>query len=231
MNRLVRFRNVMVAAALVAGMAACKSDTREKAEEAAERLQDKRTELREEQHDLAEEVTEQREEVTEAAKDRADRLTRDDGVTGMPDRVGERLNERAARETTEDVTEEATGVGQEATELATAARDFEQRRQLRVQELRAVHGVIASQPMLINMIAGQTPLTDRARADVAEKMQVFQMRVDEAGNAIQALQGVDAASFEARDDAAAKAMDRLRDARADAWEALDKGDRIDVSSS
>jgi hypothetical protein len=83
--------------------------------------------------------------------------------------------------------------------------------------------------MLISTISAQTALTDKARAGLAEKMQVFQMRIDEAGNAIEALQSADANGFEDRNDAAAKAMGRLEDAREDAWEALNDGDRIEAS--
>jgi hypothetical protein len=89
--------------------------------------------------------------------------------------------------------------------------------------------VVATQPMLISTISTQTALTDKARADLAEKMQVFQMRIDEAGNAIEAVQSTDATSFEDRNDDASKAMDRLEDAREDAWEALNDGDRIEAS--
>lgn len=232
MQRLVSFRNVMVAAALVAGTAACnKGEPREEADQAAERVEARSEELREAQRDLADEVNVRREDGSAATRDRAERLQRDDGVMGLPDRVGARLDERAANDGVEDVTEEAQDVTEEATDLAKAASDFEQRRQLRVQELRAVHAVIASQPQLINLLAGPTPLTDRARADVSEKMQVLQMRLDEAGNAIQALQGVTAEEFEDRNDETAKAIERLQDAREDAWNALRDGDRIDAAAS
>src|SRR5204862_5646213 len=106
---------------------------------------------------------------------------------------------------------------------------FEYRRQERVNQLHALHAVIASQPMLINAIAPQTQLTDKARNDLSEKMQVFQMRVDEAGNLVEQLQTVHEDNFENRDDAANKAMDRLKDARDDAWKALNDGDRIQPS--
>jgi len=123
--------------------------------------------------------------------------------------------------------------GQELVEqkgdLKTAEADFAVRRGNRVAELRVLHGVIASQPMLINALGGVTALTDKARADLAEKMQVFQMRVDEMDNAIEALHGAGAEGFEDRNDAASKAMERLEEARKDAWEALNHGDRIEAS--
>jgi hypothetical protein len=132
-------------------------------------------------------------------------------------------------EASEDIGEEARDVSEKAGDLAKASADFEVRRQQRVTELRMLHGVIASQPMLINTLATAIPLTDRARATLNEKMQIFQMRVDETGNAIEALQGVGPEDWEARNSEAEKSKDRLEDAREDAWEALNDGDRIEAS--
>ena len=136
---------------------------------------------------------------------------------------------KALKEEGKALKEHGKELGEQKGELKIAEADFAVRRDNRVAELRALHGVIASQPMLINTLAGVTALTDIARANLAEKMQVFQMRIDDADNAIEALHGADASGFEDRNDAAAKAMEGLEEARKAAWEALNDGDRIEAS--
>jgi hypothetical protein len=156
----------------------------------------------------AENVQDQREDVREDVKD---------------------LNGAMKDQDRDDIADQSSELKENVNELNTAAGDFSVRRGNRATQLRTIHSVVASQPMLINALSGVTALTDKARADLSEKMQVFQMRVDEAGNAIEAIQAADAAGFEDKNDAAAKAMDRLEDARDDAWEALNDGDRIEAS--
>ncbi|MBA3503361.1 MAG: hypothetical protein M4D80_28215 [Myxococcota bacterium] len=129
----------------------------------------------------------------------------------------------------DDIVENSKDVAEQVRDLKTAEADFGVRRGNRVASLRVVHSVVSSQPMLINTLGGVTTLTDKARADLAEKMQIFQMRVDEAGNAIESLHTADANGFETANDAAAQAMERLEDARENAWEALNDGDRIEAS--
>lgn len=228
MKSLVRFRSLFAAAALLVVPTACRDNAAGRAEKAAERVQDKAEDLREEEKELTNELREQREDA-DRVQDRADRLTRDDGVEGLPDRVGDRLAKRDIDDDIEDVAEETREVTDQAVDLARAEDDFAIKKQTRTSELRALHQVIASQPMLINALSGAAPLTDRARADVSEKLVIFQMRLDEAGNAIESLTPVPAADWEMREDTAAGAMDRLEDARADAWEALKDGDRIGSS--
>ncbi|MBA3396070.1 MAG: hypothetical protein H0T89_25800 [Deltaproteobacteria bacterium] len=228
MKRLVRFRSLFVAAALLVVPAACKDNAAGRAEKAAERVQDKAEDLREEESELAKEVREQREDAARD-QDRADRLTREDGVEGLPDRVGDRLATGDVDDDIEDVADEARDVTDKAVDLAKAEDQFAMEKQTRISELRALHQVIASQPMLINALSGAAPLTDRARADVSEKMQIFQMRLDEAGNVIESLTTATAEDWEIREDTASDATDKLENARADAWEALHDGDRIGSS--
>jgi len=223
------FRHVFVAAAVLALPAACKDNVREAADQAAETVTDKSEALREERQELSEEVGAQREEIAEGARARDEHLRRDDSFRETRDRAVSRLDDNHARETAKDISDEARDVNEKAVEVANAAEEFAQRRQLRITELRSVHGVIASQPMLITALTSMTPLADRARADVNEKMQVFQMRLDETGNAIEALQGVGPADWEARHEEAEQTRDRLEDARDAAWEALTDGDRIGSS--
>src|SRR5258705_7860746 len=101
-----------------------------------------------------------------------------------------------------------------------------QRRDDRVRDLSARHAVLATQPLLINVLAGATPLTDRARAELNERLEIFQMRVDQAGNLIAELEAIDSAQLEARLEDVLDALNRVDEARARAWEALHHGDRI-----
>jgi hypothetical protein len=212
MNRLGK---VFVATALAVVPMACKDDARKDADKAAENVQEQREDIREESKELGEAIKDTRQDVR-------DHATADT-------ELGRKMNEEQAEHNAKDIADNSKDVAEQVGELKTAEADFAVRRGNRVAELRWAHGVIASQPMLINTIGGVTALTDKARADLAEKMQIFQMRVDEAGNQIEALQTADASIFEDRNDAAAEAMERLEAAREAAWEALNDGDRIEAS--
>jgi hypothetical protein len=136
------------------------------------------------------------------------------------DRFGE-LREEAA-DNARDIADEAKDVGEQAMDLEDAQNEFEYARMVRVATLRGVQSVVASQTAVINAFA----TTPQER----EKLQILQMRVDEAGNEIQALQGVPATTWEQRHDDVKQAMSRLEDARDDAWDALDDDDRLDRTS-
>lgn len=213
MNRLGKLCFAVALAVLPS--AACKNESRKEADQAAENVKDQREDLREATGDLKEEIKDTREDVRDHATADTD--------------MGRKMNEEQAEHNAGEIKDESKEVREQTGELQTAENDFSIRRAERVSQLRSVHSVVASQPMLINTLGGATALTDKARADLAEKMQVFQMRLDEAGNAIETLNGADADGFETKNDAAAKAMDRLEDAREDAWEALNDGDRIEAS--
>lgn len=212
MNRLGK---LFIAASLAVLPMACKDDTRKDADRAAENVKDQKEDLREETGELKEAIQDQKENLSDRAKADTE-LARD---------INNKLIEHNAKE----IAEQSKEVAGAAQDVATAEGDFDIRRHYRVSQLRLVHNVVATQPMLINALTTATPLTDKARSRLAEKMQVFQMRIDEAGNAVESLQATDEKSFEDRNDAAAKAMDRLEDAREDAWEALNDGDRIQPS--
>jgi len=139
------------------------------------------------------------------------------------------MNESEVKHDTKDLVDEAKDVSKQAIDVAKAKQSFDVARNERVTQLRLLHGVIASQPMLINVVAAQTRLTDRAAANLAEKLQVFQMRIDETGNLIEALQTVHEDNFKDRNDAAGNAIGNLKDARDAAWNALNDGDRIQSS--
>jgi gas vesicle protein len=195
-----RIGKLLMATAIAVLPVACKDSTREEADEAAENVKDQREDVKEDVKDLNGAIKDQVAETTETANKEQ-----------------------------KDVNDQTAELKENVNELNQAEGDFSVRRGDRATQLRTVHSVIASQPMLINSLSGITALTDKARANLAEKMQVFQMRVDEAGNAIEAIQAADAADFEKLNDAAAKATERLNDARDDAWEALNDGDRIEAS--
>ena len=222
MNRLAK---LFVAVAVAVIPAACKDDVRKDADRAAENLADQKEDLNEESKELKNALKEQAEDTREAQADRVD----DDAVAGLPERANGRLDESEIKRNANEIKDESEDVAAAAKDVKTASNEFDEARLNRVNQLRATHQVIAAQPQMLNVFAGITPLTDRARADLSEKMQIFQMRIDEAGNAIEALQGVDERNFEERNDTAAKAMERLEEAGDDAWEALNDGDLIEPS--
>jgi hypothetical protein len=240
MTNFIRFRSMLVAASLLAGAAACdqKSETRREADRAAEAVKDQVEDLKGESRDLA-----------ETAKDKADRDVNavDEVVRGTDEKIMERtandgrdsvgevsayVGEKAGvareqvAEDTDDIADEAKDVGKNARQLADASNEFKYRKMVRIQTLRAVHAVEASQPMLINAFAQGFPLVEKDRGEVNEKLVIFQMRLDEAGNAIQSLELVEAKDWEDRNDAVSKALERVEDAREDVWEELKDADRV-----
>jgi hypothetical protein len=110
-----------------------------------------------------------------------------------------------------------------------ARYDFEAKRAERVTKLRAVEHVIAVQPQMITTLSNVFPVVERA--DLDDKLATFRLRVDDADKLIQGLQAAAPGDFKDRDDAASKAMDRLDDARKDAWKALKDAKRDERSSS
>lgn len=201
MRMLVRFRDLAIAAALLAAPTACtNNDPGREADRAADRLNSKAEDLQDESKDLA-----------EKARSRS---------TAPAD----------AKATVKKLARETTDVGDRANDVARATDAFERTRRTRVETLRAAHAVIASQSPLIATLAQAFPLVEGDRGKVAEKLQIFQMRIDEAGNAIQTLQATDAATWKDRDDEASRAMSRLDEARTDAWDALADAKRLDRTS-
>jgi gas vesicle protein len=197
----LRFTYLAIALGLATAAACNKDKTRDNAESAAEAVQDKTEDLKDESKDLA-----------ETAKDKAEDL-RDE-----------------SKDLAEDVKDESKAMMKEGIAARDAQKEFEYQRLVRIQTLRAVHGIASSQPMLINAIAQSQPLVAADRAKINEKVLLIQMRLDESANLIQALEGVDAANWVDRERVVADAMGRLEDARSDAWEALDEAKHIDQTS-
>jgi len=246
MTRLFTFRSLLIAAGLFTASACDKSETRGAADRAAENVNDQVEDLKEQSRDLAEVAEDKTDDielrpnaVDEAVKTNADgtveptipqRTAHDgrDSVGEVSAYVGEKANVARdnVKDDVEDIADEAEDVGENARELDDANNEFKYRRMVRVGTLRAVHAVAASQPMMVNAISTSYPFVERDRAEITEKLAIFQMRLDEAGNAIQSLELVEANDWETRNDAASKALERVEDARDDVWEAVDDADLI-----
>ena len=108
----------------------------------------------------------------------------------------------------------------EAAARAADHDDFEQRKQARIATLRALHGLFAAEPGLIHALAQVQDVSAADRAHIAERLQIFQTRVDEADNAIESLAIASREDWDRRDAVATHAMERAAEARLDAWEAL-----------
>jgi len=253
MSSLIRFRTLFVAAAMLIAPAACNKDkTGKEADKTAEAVNDKADNLRDQARDVRETSANRQQALTDKAADKAEDTAKDmkDLAQDTADRTNKALDKTAeqaadvkedigdrrdtvakkARDNARDIADEAKDVGKGARKLADAEHDFQYAKMVRVQTLRSVHAVMASQPMLINAFSSSLPILEGDRALINEKMQILQMRLDETGNQIETLNGVDAASWEQRHDDVNKAMDRLDDAREDAWKALDGAKRLDRTS-
>lgn len=142
--------------------------------------------------------------------------------------------EQAAEEVTaqrDDLERPQRDIAEEQVELVEAESEFERTRALRIAVLRAEYEVIATQPMLISTMAKNFRLTDASRGEINEKLSVFQMRLDEAANFLLGLERADAEVWKERERAATKAMERLEEARKNAWDALDDAPKVDPSAS
>ena len=253
MTSFKTFRSVFVAAAMLIAPAACNQDkTGKTADKTAEAVKDKTEGLRDEVRGVSETAADRRQALTDKAGEQAVDTAKDmkdlaqdsaersakatdrsvDQAAEVRTDIDDRRNTVAkeARDNARDIADEAKDVGQGARGLADAQHDFAYAKMVRVQTLRAVHAVEASQPMLISSFASLVPIVMSDRAHVNEKMQIFQMRLDEAGNQIETLSGVDSGNWEKRHEDANKAMYRLDEARKDAWKALDDAKRLDRTS-
>ncbi|HEU0032199.1 MAG TPA: hypothetical protein VFQ53_16305 [Kofleriaceae bacterium] len=124
---------------------------------------------------------------------------------------------------------ERTEQAAKAQELDDAKAEFAHHRALRIGTFRGEHLVARTQPMLVSALASATPLTAAAQADITDKIRVFQLRLDEAGNAIEALRAVPVGAWAEREADVARLLLRLEAARDAAWEALREGTRITSS--
>ncbi len=247
MTRLLTFRSLLIAAGLFT-VTACdtKSETRKAADRAAETVNHQVEDLERESRDLAEVAKDRTDDINAidgTRKQKADgtleptlpqRTTHDgpDSVAEVSEYVGKKagVDERVA-DGLKDIAAEARDVGKNARELDNANNEFKYQRMVRVGTLRSVHAVAASQPMLIHAIATSYPFIDKDRAEVSERLVIFQMRLDEAGNAIQSLELVEASDWETRNDAATHALERVEDARDEVWKAVDDADLISDKTS
>ena len=253
MTSLIRFRTLFVAAAMLIAPAACNKDkTGKESDKAAEAVNHSADKLRDEARDVSETSVDRQRDLNDKAADKAEDTAKDmkdlaqntaDRTTKALDKSADQANDvkgdiedrratvsEKARDNARDIADEAKDVGAGARKLANAEHDFKYAKMVRVQTLRAVHAVIASQPMLINAFSSSLPIVESDRTLINEKLQILQMRLDDAGNQIETLNGVEAASWDQRHDDVTKAMNRLDDARKDAWKALDDAKRLDRTS-
>jgi hypothetical protein len=150
----------------------------------------------------AKDVVEQREELAEAARKLPDK-----GIEG-----------------TREVIEEAG-------ELAKAVRELERQKSRRLVALHAAYDICATRAGVVAVLARDLPITDAARGEINEKLTRLDARLLEAADMIDGLGRVQIDEWEEQDDAVTGAMDRLEDAAADAWEALEDAPRIDPAAS
>jgi hypothetical protein len=122
-------------------------------------------------------------------------------------------------------------VATESKELSDAVKLFAERKRIRIAALRGEHSVIATQLRLISTLTEYSQLTDAGRADINNKLSVFQRRLDEASNHIEGLSGASAEVWQERDDAVREVMTTLESARREAWKALDDAPRIHPNAS
>lgn len=108
----------------------------------------------------------------------------------------------------------------EAGELAEAGKKFHRAKSKRIAVLRSTHDVVATQSGLISTLSRELPITDAARGDINEKLMRFQTRLDEAANMIEGLEKTDVDAWTDLDANMNEVMQRLDDARSDAWKAL-----------
>jgi len=180
---------------------ACSNDnaTRREAERAADRVNDKTKEVKEEAQDLAEKSRDEKQQLAAKASDVA-----------------------------VAVTNETKDLAKAAQDLDEAQGEFAYHKTLRIRTLRAVHAIAGSQPDLINALATSSPLIDEDRTRVMEKLTLLRSRLVDSARLIQELEGVDATTWVARERLVADAMNRVEDARTDAWDALDSA-KVDES--
>lgn len=254
MTNLIRFRNVLFGVALVAAPAACNKDkTGKESDRTAERVNDRTDDLRDESRDVVETAQDHAsdlrdkagknagdtiEDVNDLNKDMNDRVASNtDKTVDEAHDVAENardnrddVREKAA-DNAKDVSDEMKDVAKEAADVKHAQFDFGYARLTRVGTLRAVHALAMSQPQMINAFAHDVTLDDQERGLINEKLQILMTRLDEAGNQIEALATVPAETWEQRHDDVNKAMDRLEDARDDAWDALHAAERAQARTS
>jgi hypothetical protein len=108
----------------------------------------------------------------------------------------------------------------EAGKLAKAEAEFRARKALRIQVLRGEHSVIATQPLVIGVMATSFTLTDAGRAEVNERLAAFTRSLATTANLLDGLERVDADTWTERQDAATEAMTQLDDLRDAAWHTL-----------
>jgi chromosome segregation ATPase len=211
---------------------ACHKDKTERnASRAAEAVNDKAKDVKDEAKDVRESAQNDRNDLADKIQDNRNDLKKDlkDVANNMADRA--KKTGTKAKDNVDDVNGEMKDVTKEVASLDEAQNEFAYQRNIRIETLRAVHGIDAGQANFINVLNTNAGFDDASRANISAKLNVFTQRLDSAATLIQGLEGVDAAAWVDREKAAADAMNRMEDARVDAWDAVKDGKRIDTRTS
>ena len=161
----------------------------------------------------AELVNDKTKEVKEEAKDLTD--------TAIDDK----------RDKAADVAEDTRDMTKAVKDHDEALGEFAYHKTLRIQTLRAVHAISASQANVMATLNAAFPFIDEDRTRVNEKLTLFKSRIDDSARLVQGLEAVEAAEWVTREHAAADAMNRLEDARSDTWAALEDAKTVDGRTS
>jgi archaellum component FlaC len=222
----------MVLATALCAFAACNKDkTQDNAQRAAEAVNDKAKDLRDEAKDVRETATDDRNDLADKIQDNREDLKKD--LTKVADNAADRADKTAdkAKDNVEDVTKEMKDVSKEVASLDEAQNEFVFQRNIRIATLRATHGLDASQAAFIGVLSANGGYETASQSVINEKLGVFNQRLDESATLIQSLEGVDANAWIERDKAAVSSMNRMEDARVDAWDAVQDAKRIDGRTS
>ena len=112
-----------------------------------------------------------------------------------------------------------------------AQDDFATKRDARVATLRAFHAIDATNLIEIKLLAGTVNLTEPGRIQLAEKLALAELRIDEAGKMIEQMPTATAATWNGREREMSATMVRLRDAIDAGFASLRDAPRLPPSAS
>ena len=222
------FKHSLVLATALYTMTACsKPETESKADRAAQAVINKANDVRAESNDVRTIAANNRNNLSAKVQDNRDVLAQDlkDVAARAAARAGK--TDARAKADVDAINGEMKDVTKELASLDEAQNEFAVQRHIRVETLRVVHGIEASQAGVISVVSTSAGFDAGSRAAISEKLGVFSQRLDTAATLIQGLEGVDAKSWIDRERAAADAMNGMEDARSSTWDAVKNAKRID----
>jgi len=122
-------------------------------------------------------------------------------------------------------------VAREADDVAIANRRFHDERDARVATLRALQQMSGDVPMLLSLAVQNTPLTALGHANVMEQLGVVELRLAEAGKAIDELAMVGAPDWAQKNNDVSTFIDRLEAAMKNAVQTFEDAPRATTPSS